>query len=422
MMDPSFEKKLEAYAELILKVGLNFQPGQRLLIGVPVYNTGVPLEAAPLVRLLVAKAYQMGARYVDVIWGDDEILVARFINAQPNTFNEYPSWKANLLLDYVQQGDAILTVLGNDPDLLRDQDPDLVAHLQKIVLERTDPAMEYVRRSAVNWSVIAIPVKSWAAKVLPDVTSDVQVVKLWEAIFRTCRLDEENPMEAWQSHIRELVERCEFLNAKGYSGLTFTAPDTDLRIGLPKGHIWVNAHMSNQNGVPYTANLPTEEIFTLPHKGKADGVVRASMPLSYGGSLFEDLIVTFVEGRVVLVEAKKGAETLQKLIETDEGACRLGEVALVPHSSPIARTGLLFYNILLDENAATHLALGSAYKFSMKGGRSMSDDEFAAWGGNQSMLHIDFMIGSAEMDVDGITTRGAVEPVMRNGEWAFDVG
>lgn len=421
-MDPGFGNKLEKYAELTLEIGLNLQPGQRLLIGVPVYNSGVPLEAAPLVRLLTAKAYQMGARYVDVIWGDDEILLARITNAPRDTFDAYPSWKAELLLDYVRGGDAILTVLGNDPDMFRGQDPELISLLQKIVLERTDPAMEYVRRSDVNWSVIAVPVQNWAAKVLPDLPPELQLEKLWDAIFRTCRLDTENPVEAWQTHIRQLIERCEYLNRKRYAKLRFTAPGTDLTIGLPEGHIWVNAHMSNQDGVPFTANIPTEEIFTSPHKGMADGVVRASMPLSYGGSLFEDFSMTFQDGKVLEIKAKKGREALQKLVETDMGACRLGEVALVPHPSPVSQTGLLFYNILLDENAATHLALGSAYKFSLEGGRSMSQEDFAAAGGNQSILHIDFMIGSEYMDVDGITAPGHTEPVMRKGKWAFDVG
>jgi aminopeptidase len=421
-MDPNFDRKLDAYADLTLEIGLNLQSGQRLLIGVPVYNSGVPLEAAPLVRKLVSKAYQKGAKYVDVIWGDDEILLARIENATPDTFDLYPSWKADLLLDYVQHGDAILTVIGNDPDLYKGQDAELITQLRKIVLERTNPAMEYVRRSAINWSVIAVPVQGWAAKVLPDAEPEMQMQRLWEALLKTCRLDEHDPIEAWRSHIKQLVGRCEYLNGKRYPELKFTAPGTDLRIGLPEGHIWTNAHMTNQVGVPFTANLPTEEIFTLPHKRKAKGMVRASMPLSYGGSLFEDLIIAFADGKVVQIEAKKGAETFQKLIETDEGACRLGEVALVPHSSPIARTGLLFYNILLDENAATHLALGSAYKFCIEGGRTISDEDFATLGGNQSKIHIDFMIGVNEMDVDGITREGLIEPVMRKGEWAFDVG
>jgi aminopeptidase len=420
-MEADFKNKLEAYAELTLKVGLNLQPGQRLLIGVPIYNTGVPLEAAPLVRLLVKKAYQMEARLVDVIWGDDKVLLARFEHASEDTFEEYPSWQAKALFDYVQRGDAILTVLGNDPDLLKDQNPGLVTRFQQTVLEHTDPAMEYVRRSDINWSVIAIPVKDWAAKVFPDVAPEEQMARLWDAIFRICRLDQEDPIKAWEDHTCQLKARSEFLNEKSYSALEFTAPGTDIVIGLPEAHIWESASTTNKQGVPYIANIPTEEIFTLPHKGKADGVVSASMPLSYGGAVMEDFTLSFEGGRVVKVQAKKGETILKRLVETDEGASRLGEVALVSHQSPIARLGLLFYNILIDENAATHFALGSAYKFALKDGGSMSDEAFAAHGGNRSLVHIDFMIGSAEMDVDGITASGTTEPIMRRGEWAFDV-
>jgi aminopeptidase len=421
-MDANFDNQLEAYAELTLKVGLNLQPGQRLLIGVPIYNTGVPLEAAPLIRLLVKKAYQMGAKLVDVIWGDDEVLLARFQHASKDTFEEYPSWQAKALLDYVRRGDAILTVLGNDPDLLKDQNPELVTRLQQTVLKHTDPAMEYVRRSDINWSVIAVPVKDWAAKVFPEVSPKEQVVRLWDVIFRVCRLDQEDPIKAWKDHTHQLKARSEFLNKKRYAALNFTAPGTDISVGLPEGHIWKNASTTNKQGVPYVANIPTEEIFTLPHKEKADGVISASMPLSYGGAVMEGFSLTFKRGRVVRVEAKKGESILKNLIQTDEGASRLGEIALVSHQSPIAQLGLLFYNILLDENAATHFALGSAYKFGLEGGGTMSDETFAAHGGNRSLVHIDFMIGSEEMDVDGITASGKIEPIMRRGKWAFDVG
>jgi aminopeptidase len=420
-MDGNFKNQLEDYAELTLKVGLNLQPGQRLLIGVPIYNTGVPLEAAPLVRLLVTNAYQMGAKLVDVIWGDDELLLARFENAPKDSFEEYPSWKAEALLDYVQHGDAILTVLGNDPELLKDQDPELVTKVQQTVLRHTDPAMEFVRRSDINWSVIAVPVKDWASKVFPDVSPEEQMTRLWEAIFYICRLDRENPIRTWEDHIHQLRARSEFLNERRYAAMKFTAPGTDISIGLPEGHIWANTSMTSKEGIPFTANIPTEEIFTLPHKGKVNGVVRASMPLSYGGAVMEDFTLTFKEGKVVGVKAKRGESILQKLVDTDEGASRLGEIALVSHRSPIAQSELLFFNILLDENAATHFALGSAYKFSLEGGGTLSDEEFTAIGGNRSLVHIDFMIGSGEMDVDGITREGNPEPVMRGGEWAFKI-
>jgi aminopeptidase len=420
-MKSDFEKKLERYVDLTLQVGINLQPNQRLLIGVPIYNTGVPLEAAPFVKLLVKKAYKMGARLVEVIWGDDKLLLSRFIHADPNTLEEVPSWQSAALLQVAEQGGAILTVLGNDPDLLKNQDPEQVAKFQQAVLKQTDPAMDYVRRSAINWSVIAVPTPGWAAKVLPHLPPDHRIPKLWDTIFQVCRLNEEDPVAAWKEKRREMEARCGYLNEKRYSSLRFTAPGTDITVGLPEGHLWGSASMIRQDGLPYLANLPTEEIFTLPHKAQASGVVTSSMPLSYGGALMEQFSLHFKDGKVVGVDSKRGKTVLQRLVDTDEGSSRLGEIALVPHSSPIAQTGLLFYNILLDENAATHFALGSAYLFSLEGGADMTEVEFSQSGGNRSLVHMDFMIGSDEMDVDGVARDGTVEPVMRLGDWDFKV-
>jgi aminopeptidase len=420
-MGTDFEGKMDHYAELIINVGLNLQPEQRLIIGVPEYNTGAPLESAPLIRLLVEKAYKRGASLVDVIWGDDELLLTRFENAAPDTLEKVPAWQAQALLETAQSGGAFLTVLGNDPDLLKHQDPELVAQLQQAVLKNLDPAMDYVVRSAINWCVIGVSTPAWAAKVLPDIPADQQVAALWEKIFKMCRLDEADPVEAWEEHGRQIHARCEYMTTKKYSSLRLTGPETDLTTGLPQGHRWCGAFMTRQDGLPYVANLPTEEIFTLPHRTKAEGHLTASMPLSYGGALMEEFTLSFEGGRIVNAQAKNGQSVLQKLLETDEGSNRLGEIALVPHSSPIAQTGLLFYNILIDENAATHCALGSAYKFSIEGGDRLTDEEFVALGGNPSILHVDFMIGSEHMDVDGITEAGSIEPVMRAGEWAFEV-
>jgi len=281
--------------------------------------------------------------------------------------------------------------------------------------------MDYVVRSAINWCVIAVSTPGWAAKVLPDVSPDEQVAALWKKIFAMCRLDEENPVKAWEEHGRQIDARCAYMDAKKFASLKLTGPGTDLTLGLPSGHKWTGAFTTRQDGLPYVANLPTEEIFTLPHKNEAEGFLTCSMPLSYGGAVMDEFTLTFKGGQVVGVQAKKGEAVLQKLIETDGGSNRLGEIALVPHSSPIAQTGLLFYNILIDENAATHCALGSSYKFSIEGGHRLSDEEFSAMGGNPSILHIDFMIGSEHMDVDGITVDQEIEPVMRAGEWAFEV-
>jgi aminopeptidase len=420
-MSPDFEQTLEQYAELTVKVGLNLQPGQRLLIGEPIMNNGVSLHAAPLVRKIAASAYKAGARFVGVMWADDQIHRVRFQHAPRDSFAEYPTWQSDGLLAHAEGGDALLTVLANDPDLLSDQDPDLVATAQQATLRHIEPAMAYVTRNATNWSVVSAAVPGWAAKVFSGVAPEDQEARLWDAIFRVCRLDQADPVAAWQAHVDELVARSDYLNHKQYTGLRFIGPGTDLTLGLPRGHVWSSARMTSQAGVSFTANLPTEEIFTLPDRGRAEGVIATSKPLSYGGALIEDLSLTFAGGRVVDVSASKGEAVLRKLLETDEGAGRLGEVALLPHSSPISQSGLLFYNILIDENAASHLALGRAYRFSLEGGEAMSDDAFTAAGGNQSVMHVDFMIGSGEMDVDGLAEDGAAEPLMRGGEWAFEV-
>jgi aminopeptidase len=245
------------------------------------------------------------------------------------------------------------------------------------------------------------------------------MTRLWEAIFRICRLDQPDPVAAWQRHAAELAARRDYLNAKRYTALKYTAPATNFTLGLPDHHLWHGGESQTPQGTTFIANVPTEEVYTMPHKERADGVVSSTKPLSYGGVLIEDFSLTYEQGRVVKVTAKKGEAVLQKLIETDEGSARLGEVALVPHSSPISQSGLLFYNTLFDENASNHIALGRAYRFCLEDGTHMTDEEFAAAGGNDSLTHVDFMIGSADMDVDGLTRDGVVEAVMRGGEWAF---
>jgi aminopeptidase len=288
-------------------------------------------------------------------------------------------------------------------------------------LKHARPYRAAFGRNASNWLVIAAAVPAWAAKVFPDVAAEAQEARLWDAIFKACRLDQVDPVAAWQEHIRHLLARSQYLTQKQYAALRFTAPGTDLTLGLPRGHVWKAGRSTSQGSIPFTANLPTEEVFTLPHKDRAEGVVTASMPFSYGGTLIENMSLTFQAGRVVRAAADKGEAAVRSLLATDEGAGRLGEVALVPHGSPIAQSGVLFYNTLLDENAATHLALGRAYSFTLQGGEAMTDDEFAAAGANLSLTHVDFMIGSAGMDVDGLAGDGAAEPVMRGGEWAFEV-
>jgi aminopeptidase len=300
------------------------------------------------------------------------------------------------------------------------EDPEIVGQVQKVYLERYANFVELIGKNKMNWLVVAAAGPAWAARVFPDLEPAEAEKKLWEAIFSITRVDQPDPVSAWDKHVKNLRARSEYLNAKQYAALHYKAPGTDLTVGLPQGHFWNSAGSSTQNGIFYIANMPTEEIFTLPHKDQINGHVSASMPLSYSGALMEDFVLTFENGYVVKATAGKNETVLKKLVSADEGASSLGEVALVPHSSPIAQRGHLFYDALIDENAASHLALGRAYKFTLKGAENLSDEEFKARGGNVSMVHVDFMIGSAKMDIDGLLADGSAEPVMRQGEWAFD--
>ena len=321
-------------------------------------------------------------------------------------------------MDHVEAGDATLSIYANDPDLLAGQPMDRVGGMQRSSSRALNPFREQISRNQTNWAVVAAASQRWAAKVFPGIAPAEQMHRLWETIIKFCRLDAADPIAEWQSHIAALAARADFLNRKQYTALRYSGPGTSLLVGLPKGHIWISARSESRNGIAFTANIPTEEVFTMPHCDRVDGVVRSTKPLSYGGQLIEDFTLRFEKGRVVDVKAARGEAAMRQLIETDAGAARLGELALVPHSSPISQSGLLFYNTLFDENAASHVALGSAYKFTMRGGEDMSDADFERAGGNRSATHVDFMIGSSALDIDAVGADGATEPLVRRGEWA----
>ncbi len=413
-MIEDFEQLLENYAELVVRIGLNVCAGQRLVIN-------APLESAPFVRKVTASAYRAGARLVDVLWRDEQVTLARFQYAPRDSFEEYPAWKAKALEGYARAGDAFLSIHADDPDLLKDQDEYLVSLAQKTDLKHLEPVFDYLMRDACNWCVASTPVPAWAAKVFPGRPAGEQEEKLWEAIFQVCRLKEADPVGDWKKHLGLLAARASYLTSRQYTALAYHAPGTDLTIGLPKGHVWISGQMKSESGIPFVANLPTEEVFTLPHKDQVEGVVTASRPLSYAGVLIQDFNLTFEKGRVVSLHAAQGEATLRSLVETDEGSHHLGEVALLPHSSPISQSGLMFFNTLFDENAACHVALGRAYQFTMRDGTAMSEEQFFAAGGNHSLAHVDFMVGSGEMDIDGVLENGTREAVMRSGEWAFKI-
>lgn len=421
-MVKDFEKKLARYADLIVHIGLNIRPGQRLAIGGKNLSRGAPLASAPLVRKVAESAYKAGARYVNVLWDDDQLHLIRIANAPKDSLDEYPTWRTETLYDHAKNGDPIFTIFAENPDLYAGQDPEVVSHLQHTMERNLQRSTDLLMKDAYPWTLVSVPTEGWAARVFPDLPEAERMDALWDVIFKLVRCDQEDPVAAWEEHVRVLTKSADYLNARRYDALHYKGPGTDLTLGLPNGHIWKSAQSSVLDvGTVFIPNLPTEEVFSMPDKRRAEGTVKATMPLNYGGSLVEDFDLVFKDGEIVDYHAKKGEGTLKGILDVDEGARRLGEVALVPHSSPISQSGLLFYNTLYDENASCHIALGRAYQFSMEGGGRMSKEEFAEHGGNHSLVHIDFMIGSDKLDIDGLTRDGSAEPILRAGEWAFEV-
>ncbi len=423
-MGHQLDRTLALYGDLAVRVALNLQPGQRLLIIGPLANGGCSLEAAPLVRCITESAYLAGAALVETLWGDEALQVARFRYAPRDSFEQCSAWFADALTEHVHAGHAVISVYANDPDLLKDQPPELLGAMQKAVSRAVRPFRDHVSKNGTNWSVVAAASKGWAARVFPDLPAEHQLEALWGAIAKLVRLDQPDPVAAWEEHLAALAARRDFLNRRRYVALKYRGPGTNLTLGLAPGHQWVSGRSTSLQGVAFAPNLPTEEVFTMPHRDHVDGTVTSTKPLSYGGTLIEDFTVTFEKGRVVTVTAARGETVLRELLATDEGAAHLGEVALVPHNSPVAQSGLLFYNTLFDENAASHLALGSAYPFTVADGEGMSNELFEQAGGNRSATHVDFMIGSSQLDIDAVHADGSVEPLMRDGDWAvgLDVG
>lgn len=411
-MSSKFQENLLKYAELAVKVGVNIQKGQYLFIQ-------ASIDTAPFIRLVTKVAYENGAKQVFIDFSDDEITRLRYELAPEDSFDFFPEWKKLERESLAEQGAAFMSVVSQSPDLLKGIDPKRIAANQKATGTALNKYRQYVQSDKVSWTVIAAPSANWAAQVFPHLPENEQVDALWDAIFKATRADLEQPVEAWTKHDEILHDKVDYLNNKRYTKLHYTAPGTDLTIELPAGHLWCGASSVNERGHQFMANMPTEEVFTVPHKTGVNGYVSSTKPLSYGGNIIDNFKITFENGRIINVEAEQGEEVLKALVETDEGSHYLGEVALVPHKSPISASGLLFFNTLFDENASNHFAIGSAYAFCIEGGKTMSQEELAANGLNQSITHVDFMVGSAEMNIDGITADGQSEPVFREGNWAF---
>ena len=408
----SFDEKLDRMAEVAVKVGLGLRAGQEMLLS-------APIEALPLVRRITEHAYKAGALLVTTFYSDDPSVLARYQYGPDASFDYAPEWLQSALATAFRGGAARMAIAGANPALLSGQDPAKIARANVAASKASKPAMELITRHEINWTIVAYATPEWAKLVFPDDASDLAVTKLWDAIFRASRIDGDDPVAQWKEHGARLKQRVDLLNAKRFHGLHFRSADgsTDLTVGLADQHLWAGGGTTAGNGVYCQPNIPTEECFTTPHKDRVDGIVHASKPLSHQGTLIENISVRFEGGRIVEAHASAGEDVLQRLIATDEGARRLGEVALVPNSSPISESGILFWNTLFDENAASHIALGQAYSTCLIGGEKMSEDELAKLGANSSLIHVDWMIGSGTMDVDGVRADKTLEPLMRKGEW-----
>lgn len=408
----TFEQKLEQYAELIVKVGVNVQQGQDV-------NISSSIDMAPLARLVTSKAYEAGARNVHIDWSDDTLSRLKYEKAADDVFTQFPDWDALKKNTLADNGAAFISIVSSNPDLLKGIDPQRIGNFQKASGKALEQFRQAIQSDKVSWTVVAAPSQAWAQKVFPDAQPEEAVSKLWEAIFQSVRLNTAEPIHAWNEHNATLHKKVDVLNAKRFHKLHYKAPGTDLTIELPEKHLWVGAGSTSAAGVAFMANMPTEEVFTMPLRSGVNGYVSSTKPLSYSGNLIDRFKLTFEEGRIVRVEAEEGQAILEQLVDTDEGSHYLGEVALVPHESPISQSGILFYNTLFDENASNHLAIGSSYAFNLEGGKEMSREELAKNGANNSLTHVDFMIGSAEMDIDGVHHDGTVEPIFRKGNWAI---
>ncbi len=413
MVLPNFKENLAKYAKLLVSTGINVQPGHtvQLTIGV---------EQAELARLIVKEAYAHGAKEVLVNWLDDVIARERLVNVDVELLEQVHPQRITEMNYLLERKASRLVVLSEDPGAYDGVDPEKLSRNARALSQALNPMRQATQANKISWTLGAASGLEWAKKVFPNAASDEEAVDLlWDQIFKTCRIYEEDPIKAWEEHEARLVAKAKILNDEQFVKLHYTAPGTDLVLGMPKNHLWEAAGSINAQGEHFIANMPTEEVFTAPDYRVADGYVTSTKPLSYNGNIIEGIKVTFKDGEIVDVTAEKGDEVMKKLVFDNAGARGLGEVALVPDKSPISQSGVTFFNTLFDENASNHLAIGSAYAFSIEGGTEMSQEELKEAGLNRSDVHVDFMIGSNKMNIDGIREDGTRVPIFRDGEWAI---
>jgi aminopeptidase len=403
--------KMEEYARLLIEVGVNLKPGEPLVISAPV-------EGVEFVRLMARRAYELGCTDIHMNWTDDVLTRLKYENAPIEVFENFPRWMAEPLEEYAKKGGKFIYISAEDPQLLQGIDTRKISAFNKSSGIALKEYRNYTMNDINSWCVASIPSERWAQRLFPEIDKNEAVEKLWNSIFEATRMNTENPVDAWKEHMRILGIKVSYLNDKKFSVLHYTSDNgTDIMVELPEGHIWAGGSSINAKGDEFVANMPTEEVFTLPSKYGVNGVVYSSKPLNYGGNLIENFSLVFEKGKVVDFEAEKGQELLAEMMDMDEGSSYLGEVALVPNSSPIQKAGILFLNTLFDENAACHLALGKAYPTCIAGGVDMNDEELEAHGVNDSLNHEDFMIGTNDLSIVGITSYGEEIEIFRDGEW-----
>ena len=409
----NIEKNMEKLADLVVKKGVNVQKGQPVILRCPV-------ERADFARLVAKKAYERGAVEVVIQWSDDPLTLMKFENAPVEHFEEVPDWMVQRTKYYMEKGACVISVAATDPELLKDVDPKKIATWSKAFSAANKENMKYTMNDLNSWCVVSVPTVGWAKRVFPDVSEDEAMEKLWNAIFYTTRTDQEDPVSTWDEHIGVMDRHAAVLNEKQYKKLHYkNSLGTDLEVELPENHIWISGGSENAKGDVFIANMPTEEVFTLPKRDGVNGKLYSTKPLNMSGNLVDEMVFTFENGKVVDYDAKVGKQHLTDLFDVDENARYLGEVALVPYDSPISNSGLLFYNTLFDENASCHFAFGKAYPTCIKGGVELSDEELLEAGVNDSLIHEDFMVGSKDLEITGELPNGEVEYIFKDGNWAF---
>ncbi|OAA90287.1 aminopeptidase [Clostridium ljungdahlii] len=404
---------LENYSKIVVKSGLNIQDNQILVIN-------SPIECAEFTRLISEAAYKQGARDVIINWSDELSTKIKYLNGKDEIFDEFPNWKKELYTSYAKSGAAFLSIYAQDPELMKDVNPKRLMRASKAQNIALSEYRERIMTDKNSWCVVSVPTKSWAKKVFGDLSEEKAVEKLWDTIFKTVRADGPNPIKAWDTHKTNLKKSMDFLNKNKFKYLIYkNSLGTDLKIELSKDHIWLGGSSSTPEGIEFMANMPTEEVYTFPLKWGVNGKVVSSKPLNYNGNLIEKFSLTFKGGKIISFTCEKGYETLKNLIETDEGSHYLGEVALVPFNSPISNSNILFYNTLFDENASCHLAIGEGYPTCLEDSQNMSKEDLKNAGINSSLEHVDFMVGTEDLDITGVTEDGREIPVFINGNFAY---